>query len=188
MSNLLNSLNLIVNGGKGSGNFDHEGRPGLVGGSAGEGSSSSGSSKGESKSKGKTSEGKSGKSGKKKEMTDDDKNTLKYAKGKSTSLMVAGEGEDEEWETAYDDFGDEVEEASQKVSDAGEKANKVLEKVEKGTATKEEYESALKDLRAAKSECVGYDLGHTADIIDELIDNMGDFSQIHLGVNICPIY
>lgn len=32
MSNITNSLNLALNGGKGSGNFGHEGRPGLVGG------------------------------------------------------------------------------------------------------------------------------------------------------------
>lgn len=57
MSNLLNSLNLIVNGGPGSGDFGHYGRPGEVGGSAPSGSAGR-SSKSE-KSEGEESKSKS---------------------------------------------------------------------------------------------------------------------------------
>lgn len=52
MSNIKNSLNLAINGGKGSGNFGHSGRPGVVGGS-GNGKDHSG----------KADEGKGGKGG-----------------------------------------------------------------------------------------------------------------------------
>lgn len=55
MSNILNSLTLAINGGKGSGNFGHSGRPGLVGGAGkGSGSSSKGSSSKTSKTKTET--------------------------------------------------------------------------------------------------------------------------------------
>ena len=48
MSQLINNMNLILNGGKGSGNFGHSGRPGKVGGS-GSGHGSSKTSTSESK-------------------------------------------------------------------------------------------------------------------------------------------
>lgn len=63
MSNLLNSLVLTLNGGKGSGNFGHTGRPGMVGGSGGKGSShSDDSSANGPKKSGSKKEGKTGKS------------------------------------------------------------------------------------------------------------------------------
>ena len=54
MSQLINNMNLILNGGKGSGNFGHSGRPGMVGGSGdGHGSSKTSTSKSRTSSKSK---------------------------------------------------------------------------------------------------------------------------------------
>lgn len=81
MSNILNSLSLAINGGKGSGNFGHAGRPGMIGGSGdGVGGSSKESKSAKSSDKSAKGSGKSSKSFDK-DPSKTDKTRTKVPKG-----------------------------------------------------------------------------------------------------------